>query len=480
MKNLTEWYKFESGQIDLDSINFFSHQGLDRKTVHQILSIQNDDVSKHVKSNVDKIRDDNTYVVITGQQLGLLGGPLYTIYKILNTVQLATELSERYPDKQFIPIFWLESEDADFDEVSTLDYLDNDQQIKQFKYTDSGRLAVGIRQFNDSINGLNRLFKIDTPFKSGETWYHAFYQYFKPVFDELGIVTFRSNDDRIRDQLRPYWDIVLANHARIKTAVRNKTAKLEKDGFNPQFIYRDDDSFIFSHSADGRNKITQIEEIRSDMKLSPNAILRPLMQDYIFPTISYIGGPGEIAYHQQITDAYAVFNRQQPLIYPRTHVRIINSKTRRLLGRYGLSELVSHDELDGFRQNAFQSEEIDSLNERFRQFKDNLHHFHKQLEALNTADERSKMQVIGGSEKRLTDRLDQFENRLTGLLKRKESDLASHLLYLEQILFPNGKPQERVYPVIQFHQNLLAFSKIFLEQVDILNLDWQILNIDKE
>ena len=393
-------------------------------------------------------------------------------------MQLAEELSERYPEKQFIPLFWLESEDADFDEVASLNYLDNDNEIKQFTYSDSGNLSIGSRTFSDGINGLNPLFKINSKFRSGEKWHHAFYDYFKDVFNEYGIVTFRSNDNRIRQHLEPFWKIVLNRHTEIKTAVKQKSNQLENDGFSLQFKYRDEDSFVFCHTATERKKIDDLKEIDSTMPLSPNAILRPLMQDFIFPTLAYIAGPGEIAYHMQITDAYTLFKRSQPIIYPRTHIRILNAKTRRLLQKYKLKENVGLSDIELFKQTAFKTDETDKLDKRCRELENELNKFYQSLNVLDTADQKSRDLVITGSQKRVEKLIKQLENRLLGLMKRKNTDLLEHINYLEQILYPKKKPQERVYPIIQFHKDLVSFSKLIMDQVDILDYDWQIVQLD--
>lgn len=461
----------------LQNLHFPAENGLDRKKLVQLLLKQNEQASASVLEQIKRLEDKNTYAVLTGQQLGLLGGPLYTIYKMLNTVQLCEKLREDHADKNFVPVFWMEGEDADFDEVAKVNYIRNGE-LRQFIYEDEGALSLGQRELKLDINRLSFTFGFEQPFESERMWIDAFYQYFKPVLDEFGIVAFHSNRDDVREQTRPFFKHFIENHSEFSKAIFSETEKIEKNGKTVQVPLREGESFLFEHTLDQRKKL-KLNDLRFSEKTrySPNVLLRPLYQDYIFPSVAYIGGNAEINYQKQITSAYKFLKREQPLLFPRTHHVIINSKMKRLMEKYKLANISNADAFAKWKSEALRGEENDRLDALFATADQSIEKLIKELENYNFAETPTKERILAGAKNRLSKNLGQLHGRISGALSRSDKNKLAHLNYLEQHLFPAGNLQERVLPIAQFDENPLSFAKTIYSQMNIFNSDFQNLEI---
>ena len=445
--------------------------GLNRETLVHLLNLQNTDASEAVKNNINLLKEETTYAVVTGQQLGLLGGPLYTFYKMLNTVQMCQTLSQFHPDKQFVPVFWLEGEDADFEEVSVVTVLENNQLVKK-SYNDSQVGGIGTRILEDSINDLLN----DSCFSSGQQWSDAFYNFVKPVLDAYGIIAFHSNRDDVREAVLPFWNTVLNSHAEIKEAILSESEKRAQSGKKIQVPVAANETFIFHHSNEGRIKIKNLEDVSTDLRLSPNVLLRPLMQDWIFPTAMYVAGAAEISYQSQIKQVYRFFNRTAPLLFERSHVTLITPKLNRLLSKYFLTENISYDEFLEFKKHAFDSEKTRKADRLLSEIEEANEHFYAELQMLKFADNQSVEKIIEGSKAKQLKGYEQVIGRVKSMLKKQDEEKINHFQYIEAVLFPYGKPQERVFTTSQFG-NQLELAELFFKSVKIDEPRWQFIEI---
>lgn len=329
------------------------------------------DISQKTSRNIEILNDKKTLFVITGQQLGILGGPLYTFYKIITTIKLASHLNERYDDYYFIPIFWMESDDHDFNEVNSINILNDSNNLisisyKSFIDEDDLRESVGTITFDDSINEFflkleselrntefksSLLNKLKSIYQSGKTFKESFKELIFNLFDKYGLIIFDPQDDKVKNLLKPIFINEIKNfrehteklvavsavleeqfHAQVKIKPVNLFYTLEKGRYA---IEPDDNIFKLRR----KRKQFTTEEILIEVenhpeRFSPNVLLRPITQDFLFKTAFYVAGPSEISYFAQVNPLYEFFNIVPPIIYPRASATLLENHLKTFIEKY--------------------------------------------------------------------------------------------------------------------------------------------------
>jgi bacillithiol synthase len=341
--NVKEFYKINFRDKDgyLKHFKKISESSREfRGEVSRILDNQysGKDISDKTRRNISLLESKNTLAVVTGQQLGLFGGPLYTIYKIISAIKLSKYLSERYDEFNFVPLFWLEGDDHDFEEVRYLNLINENNEITKIVYPEEipeegNKGSVGYIKFTESINEVFKqieenlrqteftadlLSKLKKIYSEGRTFKDSFKELLVWLFDEYGLVVLDPQDKKIKELLRPVFKKEITGFRTHSEKLVHISAVLEED-YHAQvkvravnLFYNYDEGRYLIEPAETdfrlrrkRKKFTQDELINlidtEPEKFSPNVLLRPLCQDYILPTAFYVAGPGEIAYFAQAT-----------------------------------------------------------------------------------------------------------------------------------------------------------------------------------
>jgi len=381
-------YEFENVQ------NFFQNSFLDHKAYiktfgklksfvrphrNDVANILNDQYlgyqpSQLTERNINSLNNENTFAIITGQQVSLLGGPLFTFYKIITAIKLSRQLKERYSEYNFIPVFWMEADDHDFKEIQSVNIIDQYNKLRIINYDDGveeeiNRGSVGKLKINSNINQtINELEKSlrDNEFKDeilnlvnscyyeGVTMKAAFKKLIFHFFDEYGLVIFNPQDKRIKDILLPIFEKEIDNYAIHSKENILRSAELEENyhaqvKVNPINLFYTDGSgrhllepiegeFRFR----GRRKRISKDEIKKLLyydpaAFSPNVLLRPICQDFLFPTAVYVGGPAEVSYFAQVNPNYAFFDIVPPIVFPRASATILEKHIYSSMKKYDLS-----------------------------------------------------------------------------------------------------------------------------------------------
>jgi len=268
--------------------------------------------------NIETLVQEQTCVVVTGQQVGLFSGPLYTIYKALTAIKLAAALSQNH-GKPFVPIFWMAAEDHDFVEVNHLSLLDQDSRLQNIAYQEhSAELKIPVAKILFSSTIETCLQRLDELTPSSE---------FKPAV--LAELRQAYQPERSFVEAFAQWMTFLFKS---KCALR-ASKQLSQKGYVPQVQQREGklNLFLAEHErltvecrdsgfavkGDPRS-FTQAELVellhRTPHVFSPNVLLRPVYQDTLLPTVAYVGGPGEIAYFAQLKEVYAEYGLSMPVI----------------------------------------------------------------------------------------------------------------------------------------------------------------------
>jgi bacillithiol biosynthesis cysteine-adding enzyme BshC len=325
--------------------------------------------------NISLLRDDDCVAVLTGQQAGLFAGPLYTIYKALSAIRAAECLRGR--GFKAVPVFWVATEDHDFAEVAETFVLNARSELARFESTapHSASEPVGDVVFDDSISRTSEaLFDslrtteftselqeiVGKAYSSGEKFGTACGKFLAALTSDHGLIMVDPLHRGLKRLASPiYREAVLRSRA-IVDALLDRNSELSAAGYVPQVNVGEDYFPLFWHSEDGQRlalrwtsngrflkakgvgkefTIVELVKIAEDepWRLSPSVVLRPVVQDYLFPTVCYFGGGAEISYFAQNSEVYRCLERPVTPILHRQSFTVVDAKHRRTMDKYDLT-----------------------------------------------------------------------------------------------------------------------------------------------
>ncbi len=378
-KSVKEFYNHDFNDFEglRDLIETVLKNYKNREKVVQVLKEQNFSYGNyHAKENLELLSRDNTLAVVTGQQVGFLSGPIYTIYKIMTAIKLSHFLSEKFPEYNFVPVFYLESEDHDFFESNHAKIFNANSELTKIEFIPADGFKenygpVGEVKFDDKIgDALQRLkdelqdseFKNDvlnligSAYRNGVNFAEAFSRYVGELFKNFGLVFLNPNNVELKRLLVSVFEKEIDEHPKLSNLIIDVSAEIEKRNYHAQAKPRAVNLFLFYRG--GRYPIEPADEegmfrlkgvrfkfSKGELKhiletnpqaLSPNVILRPICQDTLLPTIFYVAGPSEIAYFAQLKPAYVYFGVPMPVIFPRMSATLIEPKVKKILEKYSI------------------------------------------------------------------------------------------------------------------------------------------------
>ena len=438
-------------------------------------------ISKQTQQNIDALASEKTVAVVTGQQLGIMGGPLYTFFKTITAIKLCAYLKENFDGYNFVPVFWLEGDDHDYDEVRVFSLLNNENQLVSFKYDDGqseeiNRGSIAGLTFNQNLeNVFTELSSSlrDTEFKPsllellksiyvpGKTFLDSFRELMISLFDEYGLIVFNPVDSNVKKLLTPIFHKEVAEFSDHAGYLVERSAELE-ELYHAQvkvkainlFYMEENERLLIEPTETGeyrlkgkRKKFTK-EEILSIIentpeKFSPNVLLRPICQDFLLPTGFYVGGPSEISYFAQITPLYDIYELNQPFIYPRSSATIVERGVKGILDKNNL------DYLDIFTEEEKLIQKIVAASSEFDL--ENL--FNKSLNeilvSLSSIDEKliqidkTLVDQSTKSRQRIEETFNYLKNKTLDAQKRKYESTIRQISKVRNVLYPNNNLQER-------------------------------------
>lgn len=346
---------------------------VDRNTIADILVRQNLGFKARPETfkAIEKLRHDNALCVFSGQQAGLYGGPLMTLYKAMGIVKRAEQL-ENDLHRPVIPVFWIAADDHDFEEINHTYHLNHQGELEKLSYesTPPARVPVSEIILNDeeAYNGLmektitvygqteftdelrTRLF---AAYSLESSFVNAFGRYLLDILPDMGLVMFSPADIEAKTISKGFFRRLIEGHFRMKELLSETAAALGKDGYHVQAekkesavhlfyhtperipVHFRDDTFVVGEKTLGINALLDLIDRRPE-KFSPDVLSRPLWQSYLFPVVGQSGGPSEIAYFCQIGKLFELFNLTQPYYYFRPALTIIEKRQEELLNKYNL------------------------------------------------------------------------------------------------------------------------------------------------
>lgn len=440
--------------------------------------------SEKTRNNIKSLNDNKTLAIVTGQQLGLLGGPLYTLYKIITAIKLSRQLKERYEEYNFVPVFWLEGDDHDFNEIRWIKLINRQNELTEISYSeeipeDNAKQSVGSLILTPEINSVLDLIKNTlretefTPdllsrlaeiYTEGKTIKQAFRELIFWLFDEYGLVIFDPQDSQIKKLLVP---ILL----REIEGFREHTQKLVLTSAKLEEIYHAQVKIkpvnLFFSTDDGRYSIEPVDEtfrlrrkrrqfskeelldtIKTEPeRFSPNVLLRPICQDYLLPTALYIAGPSEIAYFAQVTPLYDFFEIETPIVYPRGSATILEKNILSNLEKFNLELKDIFIKTDLLKDQIIASVSENNVDEIFEEAS-------KNVELIFDGLKTNLFEI----DKTISDSSDRYRDKVLSSLtelksKSVQAQKKKHEISLKQI----DKISEALYPLENLQERELNF-----------------------
>lgn len=424
---------------------------------------------------LDAVSNGRGVVVTTGQQPGLFGGPGYTWLKALSALALADTI-EKETGVPTAPVFWAATDDADFAEASWTAVAIDDavHRLSMERIGLEGQVMAAqplgdvSRQFEQLAAAAGSAPHLDV-LEHARRAYHAqatvggaYVDLLRALFEPLGIAVLDAWHPALRTAVRPTLVHALQRAAAIDEGVSMRSVAIERSGFRAQVARVPRLSMVFRSSPEGvkeRVPLSQSADVamHDDVVLSPNVLLRPVVERAILPTVGYLGGPGEVAYYAQVGAVAEALDMPVPLVLPRWSATIVEPGVDRMLGRLGLT-------LDDIKP-PHQAER--RLGDRamppvVRETLDALRaDVDAKLNALRDAEEAAGMvqdPVIEGARHQLKFRVDRLERRYRNAVLRSETDAMHDLRCIRAAVMPDGERQERMLnplPLVARHGDTL-------------------------
>lgn len=447
-------------------------------------------VLKAVEENISALLKPNTYTVTTGHQLNIFGGPLYFIYKIITTINTAKALNQKDPNHRIVPIFWMASEDHDFEEINHFNLFG-----KTWKWESSQKGAVGrfkpegIETILDSLPEKIPLF--EKAYKTYPTLSAATRFFVNELFGKDGLVIIDADDPALKKEFSSIMkDEVL--HQSSHKLVEKSSAALEAKGYEAQVHAREINLFYLEtnlrerivrekdhykvHGTDIRfTEKELLEKIEKEPeKFSPNVILRPVYQECILPNLAYIGGPAEVIYWLQLKAVFEYHQIPFPVLMPRNFALYLNKNNLGKLSKLSLTIqdlFVSADTLkNNYLIKITEAEfKLDQEQEKFKsifsEIKAKAAIIDKTMEAAVMAEQQKTLKI-----------LEDLEKKLKKAEERKNETVLTQLLNLKEKLFPGGGLQERTDNFLSFYLNDPEFLTHLEKTFDPFNYSFYLLS----
>ncbi|HLA63621.1 MAG TPA: bacillithiol biosynthesis cysteine-adding enzyme BshC [Rhodothermales bacterium] len=456
----------------------------DRDALADVLREQNTawGASEEVLAAIERLRDVGAVAVVTGQQLGLFGGPLYTLHKALSAVRLAEKV-EQETGRPAVPVFWLADEDHDYAEIHTAQFA-RGEAVTRVVYSDGrapeenrgpvGRVVLG-DAVTDTLEALEASLPAG-PFREGlleglrqawapgTLWRDSFAATLRLLLPDTPLVLFSADDPRVKRLAAPVLGMEAAGWAETHAAHEAQSARVAAAGFGVQVPPRPLHLFLLGddggrHALDvgddgaavtvrGSGHVLGTDELaalarEAPERLSPDVVLRPVIQDALFPTAAYVAGPGEAAYFAQLTGVYARFGVPMPVIYPRASITLVEPAVRRTLERYGLPLLDLRGDPARLHARLALEREGSSLEAALAEADVAVEAAVARVSGAATALDPSLDRAADAARAYVEKALARLRLKTVRVAKRRQAEVGAQVARAHAALFPGGAPQER-------------------------------------
>jgi len=439
-----------------------------RLAVSRRLAEYNAGLGAHARAraNIEALAERDTYCVITGQQAGFLGGPAYTAYKIITALRLADHLSESW-QSPVVPVFWLASEDHDFDEINHTYLIKSDGEIGRVRFTwkHQGRPISDLGIGDEVRRAFDEYWRLAAPapfsaqsretfsFRAGEGFSTWQARVWSQLFSSRGLVVVEPQI--VRPAIPEFFVSALEWAPQIQKRLQDVTQRLAEAGYKAA-ITSEDAGFLYTFDADGqrvrvRDPRAHLSEAAANpVRYSTDAALRPLLADAALPVVASVLGPGETAYQGMLKPLYELYGLPQPLLYPRHSYTIVSQREAERIRAYKMSVVdVLAERLDAIETLAhLVPEEERALFVSARSgLEAALQPLRSYVEGVDPSLTRTWSQTV----QRSVDSLSKLEQRAVKARMGKLGFSKLELRRIRNLLLPRARLQERVLPFAHFY-----------------------------
>jgi bacillithiol synthase len=465
-----------------------------RVFLREAINTQYSGIEKSEKfiENLKTLGSNKTFTITTGHQLNLCTGPLYFIYKIVTVINLCKKLKSTYPEFDFIPIYWMASEDHDVEEINHFTLFNKKYVWETDQKGPVGRFQLhGIEKILEALP--EKSFTLERAYLHHKNLADATRFFVNELLGQEGLIVIDPDHPLLKKDMKKAFKEELF-HQRSNEAVEETNAALEKQGYKRQANVREINLFYLENNLRERfvkegerfhilntdkyfddNGIIELIE-RHPEKISPNTIFRPLYQEMILPNLAYVGGPAEVAYWLQLKKMFDMYKVPFPIVIPRNFALIINKSNVKKLRKINLDPADLFLDLPRLKEKYLRDNghnkhvldaELDKVKQIFNDIRRKAEELDKSLSGFIGAEENKVEKIITNIEKRLK-KAEESSQEIT--MRQLES--------LKEKLFPQGGLQERTENFLNYYFNDPGFIESLLQSLDPLDFRMNILMED--
>jgi len=431
-----------------------------------------------------RLRDPQTVAIVTGQQAGLFGGPLFTVLKALTALRLADLVRDTY-GVPTVAVFWVDAEDHDWQEVNACGVLDAEAALRTVSIEGEApaagcpiarvELGPSIEATLDALAAAlppteftpALLAELRARYAPGRGMVDAFSRWLESLLGPRGLVVYESSDPRAKPLVADLFCKELETAGATAELAATAGRALEALGYHAQVTPHPDSAALFwvgdartsIRAAGDRLQIGDRVETREALaswarqhpeEFSPNVLLRPLVQDTLFPTVCYVAGPSELAYLAQLRTVYEAFGIPMPLIQPRATATLVDANAARFLSRgdVALESLRPQDEsaLNALLEAALPPSVEAAVDGVLRALEESVTVLAQEVAVIDPTLENAARAALG----RMQDDVKKLQAKVLQAAKRKDETLRRQFKHAQAQAFPGGHPQERIVSVVSF------------------------------
>jgi bacillithiol biosynthesis cysteine-adding enzyme BshC len=426
--------------------------------------------------SLDLLARSDTVAVVTGQQVGLFSGPAYTIYKALTAARLAAQLNAQ--GIPAVPVFWLATEDHDFAEVNHTFVFNASHQPISLSVNGSGtaerpvgRIPIAeppVSQLREALagfpNGEEIAQMVAEAYCPGTAFGAAFQALLEKLLAKQGLLFVDPLDESIRRMAAPVLRDALRDGAQLQNRLLERNKELEAAGYHAQvhveaktslaFLLEGDRRITLRRqngdyaSKDRRYSISELSD-RAE-QLSPNALLRPVVQDYVLPTVAYVGGPAELAYMAQSQVLYQDLLGRMPVMLARAAFTVLDARTAKLMDRYRLTLPAFFHGEDGVSEAIAAQLVPAALGRKFDETQKAIVEYLGKLRDDLVSFDANLAAAANKSRAKMLYQLSKIERKTAREALKRNQRAGEEASYMSSLIYPEKHLQERLYSILPF------------------------------
>ena len=432
----------------------------------------------------ERLADPRAVAVVTGQQAGLFGGPLYTLLKAISAIRLARRV-EQCHGVPAVAVFWVDAEDHDLDEIRSCGVLNADRRLETVSLaipaTTPGTSAATVRLGDEIEAVIDRLaatlpqtdFTLDLmtdlrrAYASGRGLVEAFSVWLERLLGDLGLVVFDGSDPSAKPLATELFEREIRTAGTTTSLARAAGEQLSNAGFHAQVQPPSDAVALFLldgtrraiRQDGGRMRVGDasldgtelLSRLRADAAcLSPNVLLRPIVQDRLFPTVCYVAGPNELAYLAQLKQVYAHFAVPMPLVASRLSATLVDAAVIKFLRRHDIAMETLQPQDESALNRLLGSQLPETVDQAMRAAEDTVRDRMRSLRAAVADVDPTLSGAAESTQGRMERALRTLQNKVVRAAKRRDQTLRRQFARAQSQMFPQGSPQERAVGMVYF------------------------------